>query len=39
MNVGGIAFAEHTAGFWVVVGLVTAFTAVVGLWALGKRPQ
>ena len=39
MNVGGIPFAESTAGFWVVVGLVAAFTAVAGLWALGKRPQ
>jgi zinc transporter len=39
MNVGGIPFAEHTAGFWIVVGLVTAFTVTAGLWALGKRPQ
>jgi zinc transporter len=39
MNVGGIPFAEHTGGFWIVVGLVTTFTVVAGLWALGKRPQ
>jgi len=39
MNVGGIPFAEHTEGFWVVVGLVTTFTVIAGLWALGKRPQ
>jgi zinc transporter len=39
MNVGGIPFAEHTGGFWIVVGLVTTFTVIAGLWALGKRPQ
>ena len=39
MNVGGIPFADHTSGFWIVVGLVTAFTVAVGVWALGKRPQ
>jgi zinc transporter len=39
MNVGGIPFAEHTGGFWIVVGLVTAFTVAAGAWALGKRPQ
>jgi zinc transporter len=39
MNVGGIPFADHTSGFWIVVGLVTAFTVAVGIWALGKRPQ
>ena len=39
MNVGGIPFAEHSGGFWIVVGLVTVFTAIAGLWALGKRPQ
>jgi zinc transporter len=26
MNVGGIPFAEHPTGFWIVVGLVAAFT-------------
>ena len=39
MNVGGIPFAEHAGGFWVVVTLVSAFTVVVGLWAFRKRPQ
>ena len=39
MNVGGIPFAHHDLGFWIVVFLVTIFTALVGLWAIGKRPQ
>jgi zinc transporter len=39
MNVGGVPFAAHTEGFWIVVGLVTTFTVIAGLWALGKRPQ
>lgn len=39
MNVGGIPFAAYELGFWIVVILVTIFTALVGLWAIGKRPQ
>jgi zinc transporter len=39
MNVGGIPFAEHPGGFWLVVFLVAAFTLVAGLWGLGKRPK
>ena len=39
MNVGGIPFAGHELGFWIVVTLVTIFTVLVGLWAVGKRPQ
>ena len=39
MNVGGVPFADHDLGFWIVVFLVTIFTALVGLWAIGKRPQ
>ena len=39
MNVGGIPFAEHSSGFWIVVTLVALFTAVVGIWGRGKRPQ
>jgi zinc transporter len=39
MNVGGIPFADHPGGFWVVVALVSVFTLVAGLWGLGKRPQ
>lgn len=39
MNVGGVPFAGHELGFWIVVTLVTLFTALVGLWAVSKRPQ
>jgi zinc transporter len=39
MNVGGIPFAAYELGFWIVVILVTIFTVLVGLWAVGKRPQ
>jgi zinc transporter len=39
MNVGGIPFGDSSAGFWTIVVLVTAFTAGVGLWAFGRRPQ
>ena len=39
MNVGGIPFGDDPGGFWVIVVLISAFTAGVGLWALGKRPQ
>ena len=31
MNVGGVPLAEHPHGFWIVVGVVLAFTAVAGL--------
>jgi zinc transporter len=31
MNVGGLPLAEHPNGFWIVVGVVLAFTAVAGL--------
>ncbi len=30
MNVGGLPLAEHPGGFWIVVGVVLAFTAVAG---------
>jgi zinc transporter len=39
MNVGGIPFSDHPAGFWLIVFLVAAFTGVAALWARGKRPQ
>ena len=39
MNVGGIPFAQHEGGFWVIVALVAAFTGVAGVWAFGRRPQ
>lgn len=37
MNVGGIPFAEHPAGFWTIVLLVTSFTAVAAFWGLRRR--
>ncbi|HVE53732.1 MAG TPA: transporter [Ramlibacter sp.] len=33
MNVGGVPLADHPRGFWVVAGLVLAFTAAAGGWA------
>jgi len=33
MNVGGVPLAQHAYGFWIVVGIVTAFTVVAG-WVL-----
>ena len=37
MNVGGIPFADHASGFWVVVVLVALFTGVAGLLAYRRR--
>ena len=37
MNVGGIPLAQHAHGFWIVVALVLAFTAVAGWVAFRKR--
>ena len=37
MNVGGIPFADHASGFWMVVVLVALFTGVAGLWAYRRR--
>ena len=37
MNVGGIPFADHAGGFWVVLGLVTVFTVLAGLLAYRRR--
>jgi len=34
MNVGGIPLAENSHGFWILVSLVLAFTAVAGWLAL-----
>jgi zinc transporter len=39
MNVGGIPFGEHPAGFWIIVLLVAFFTGAAAYWARGKRPQ
>ena len=30
MNVGGVPLAQHSHGFWIVVAIVIAFTAVAG---------
>jgi len=37
MNVGGIPLAESPHGFWIVVSVVLAFTAVAGWLALRKK--
>ena len=36
MNVGGIPLAQNERGFWIIVGLVTAFT-VAALWIVFRR--
>jgi zinc transporter len=36
MNVGGIPFAHHDAGFWLIVALVALFTAF-GAWLILRR--
>jgi len=37
MNVGGVPLAQHAQGFWIVVALVTAFTAVAAWIAFRRR--
>ncbi|NSX02298.1 transporter [Cupriavidus gilardii] len=37
MNVGGIPFADHPHGFWLLVALVASFTMLAGRWAFRKR--
>jgi zinc transporter len=37
MNVGGIPFANHRHGFWIVIALVAGTTACAGWWALHRR--
>lgn len=37
MNVGGIPYADHPAGFWVVVSLVASFTALAAYVGLRRR--
>ena len=37
MNVGGVPLAQHSHGFWIVVALVLAFTALAGWVAFRKR--
>ena len=37
MNVGGIPLAQHPHGFWVIVAIIVAFTALAGWLAFRKR--
>jgi zinc transporter len=37
MNVAGIPLAEHRHGFWIVVSVVSVFTALVGWVAFNRR--
>ena len=37
MNVGGIPFGDHPAGFWVIVTLVATFTAAAAFVGLRRR--
>ena len=40
MNVGGVPLADNSHGFWIIVAVVAAFTAVAGWLALrGTRDQ
>lgn len=36
MNVGGVPLAEHAAGFWIVSGVVLAFTSGAALWLVRR---
>lgn len=36
MNVGGIPLSQHAHGFWIVVALVVAFTALLGWWTVQR---
>ena len=37
MNVGGIPFGDHPAGFWVIVTLVATFTAAAAFVGWRRR--
>ena len=39
MNVGGIPFAEHESGFWMVVGILATFTAGAAWLILRRRSE
>ena len=39
MNVGGIPFADHEAGFWVVVGLLAVITTAAAWLILRRRAE
>jgi zinc transporter len=36
MNVGGVPLARDAAGFWIIAGIVAAFTVIAG-WAVLRR--
>ena len=36
MNVGGIPFAQNPLGFWIIVSLVSTFTAMAGFWSFRR---
>ncbi len=37
MNVGGVPLADNHHGFWLMVGLVAAFTVIVAWWVVRRR--
>ena len=37
MNVGGVPLADNHHGFWLMVGLVAAFTMVIAWWVVRRR--
>ena len=39
MNIGGIPFREHDAGFWIVVVLLAVFVSLGGISGLPSPPQ
>ena len=39
MNVGGIPWSQHPAGFWAIVAIVSVFTALVGAIVWRGRPR
>jgi len=39
MNVGGIPFADDRRGFWLIIALVSAFTAAAGVLILRRRDR
>ena len=37
MNVGGVPFNQDPGGFWIIIGVVAAFTAIAGWFAFFKQ--
>ena len=37
MNVGGIPLSQDPLGFWIVMGVVVAFSVLLAIWAIRKR--